>query len=169
LHGQKEVIPVARGELTDKQKRFVEEYLIDLNATQAAIRAGYSEKTADRIGPELLGKTWVKQAIIEKQKERSERVKIDTDWVLARLKLISDRCVQGEPVMKYNHETKEYEPTGEWKFDSAGANRATELIGKHLGMFIERQEISGKDGGPIELRCRAADLTDGEIDQLLGE
>ena len=42
--------------LTDKQQRFVAEYLIDLNATQAAIRAGYSKKTADRIGPELLGK-----------------------------------------------------------------------------------------------------------------
>ena len=48
---------MAKGKLTEKQKRFVQEYLVDLNATAAARRAGYSEKTADRIGPELLGKT----------------------------------------------------------------------------------------------------------------
>ena len=51
--------------LTEKQKRFVQEYLVDLNATAAAKRAGYSEKTADRIGPELLGKTCVSAAIQE--------------------------------------------------------------------------------------------------------
>lgn len=131
--------------LTPKQEMFVKEYLIDLNATQAAIRAGYSRKTADRIGPELLGKTCVKQAIIEANKERVERVQLDADWVLTRLKLISDRCVQGEPVFD-----KEGNPTGEWRFDAAGANRATELIGKHLAMFTDKQEISGKDGGPIQ-------------------
>lgn len=49
--------------LTAKQQRFVEEYLVDLNATQAAIRAGYSAKNADKIGPELLGKTRVAEAI----------------------------------------------------------------------------------------------------------
>lgn len=50
--------------LTEKQKRFVQEYLVDLNATAAAKRAGYSAKTADRIGPELLGKTCVSEAIL---------------------------------------------------------------------------------------------------------
>ncbi|NGP40968.1 terminase small subunit [Acinetobacter sp. GC2] len=54
-------------DLTDKQQRFVDEYLIDLNATQAAIRAGYSEKTADSIGLQLLRKTQVAEAIEEAQ------------------------------------------------------------------------------------------------------
>ena len=59
--------------LTDRQQRFVAEYLIDLNATQAAIRAGYSKKTADRIGPELLGKTCVSEAIQAAKAARSKR------------------------------------------------------------------------------------------------
>lgn len=54
---------VKKGKLTPKQAMFVKEYLIDLNATQAAIRAGYSARTADRIGPELLGKTSIAEAI----------------------------------------------------------------------------------------------------------
>jgi len=71
--------------VTPKQQRFVEEYLIDLNATAAARRAGYSVRTADRIGPELLGKTCVAEAITQAQINRSERTKIDADWVLRRL------------------------------------------------------------------------------------
>lgn len=132
--------------LTPKQEAFIREYMVDLNATQAAIRAGYSGKNTDKIGSQLLGKSRVKAAIIEAQKERAERVQLDADWVLARLKLISDRCVQGEPVLD-----REGNSTGEWKFDSAGANRATELIGKHLAMFTDKQEVTGKDGGPLEV------------------
>ncbi|MFA5633400.1 MAG: terminase small subunit [Porticoccaceae bacterium] len=71
--------------LTPKQERFVEEYLIDLNATQAAIRAGYSEKTADRIGAQLLGKTWVAQAVQRGKEARSKRTKITQDMVLREL------------------------------------------------------------------------------------
>lgn len=71
--------------LTAKQSRFVAEYLIDLNATQAAIRAGYSPKTANRIGPELLTKPTVAAAVSAAQSQRAERTKIDADWVLIRL------------------------------------------------------------------------------------
>ena len=71
--------------LTPKQQRFVEEYLIDLNATQAAIRAGYSEKTANEIGAENLAKPSIAKAIQEALQERRERVQIDADYVLKRL------------------------------------------------------------------------------------
>ena len=71
--------------LTAKQSRFVAEYLIDLNATQAAIRSGYSLKTANRIGPELLTKPLVAAAVSAAQSQRAERTKIDADWVLTRL------------------------------------------------------------------------------------
>ncbi len=72
-------------ELTAKQARFVEEYLIDLNATQAAIRAGYSERTAEKIGSENLRKPEVAAAIEMARSNRSKETKIDAAWVLTRL------------------------------------------------------------------------------------
>lgn len=71
--------------MTPKQAAFVREYLIDLNATQAAIRAGYSERTARSIGQENLTKPDIATAIAEAQANRSERTKIDADWLLTRL------------------------------------------------------------------------------------
>jgi phage terminase small subunit len=71
--------------LTPKQERFVAEYLIDLNATQAAIRAGYSEKNADKIGPELLGNSRVRAAVDAEKSNRMQRVNVDADYVLRRL------------------------------------------------------------------------------------
>lgn len=73
---------MAKGKLTAKQKKFVQEYLIDLNATQAAIRAGYSQKTASRIGPELLGKTCIVNAMQKAMKSREERTQVTQDRVL---------------------------------------------------------------------------------------
>lgn len=83
----------ATTKLTDKQQKFVEEYLIDLNSTQAAIRAGYSEKTASRIGSENVSKPEIAQAIAEAQKKRSERTQIDADWLLTRLAQEADADV----------------------------------------------------------------------------
>ena len=71
--------------MTAKQQLFVDEYLIDLNATQAAIRAGYSEKTAQAIGAENLTKPIVSEAIAEALKSRSERTEITQDRVLEKL------------------------------------------------------------------------------------
>lgn len=71
--------------LTERQARFVAEYLVDLNATQAAIRAGYSEKNAGKIGPELLGKTRISEAIREAMKRREQRTEITQDRVLQEL------------------------------------------------------------------------------------
>ncbi len=75
--------------MTEKQKRFVEEYLIDLNATQAAIRAGYSVKNADKIGSELLGKTGVQKAVSEAIAERSRRTGVNQDRVVRELARIA--------------------------------------------------------------------------------
>lgn len=192
---------MARGELTDKQKRFVEEYLIDLNATQAAIRAGYSAKTAKSIGQRLLTYVDIQAELQKAMKVREKRTQITQDRVLKELaklgfadikdflsfrteKTVTDHDKEtGEPIIDYAHvvELKDSDQVdgslisevqlknGELKFKLHDKVKALEMCGRHLGMFIERQEISGKDGGPIELRCRAADLTDGEIDQLLGE
>lgn len=71
--------------MTPKQEQFVREYLIDLNATQAAIRAGYSAKTAGAVGHELLKKPEIIEAIDAAKIERSTETKIDAAWVLKRL------------------------------------------------------------------------------------
>lgn len=121
--------------LNEKQKRFCEEYLIDLNATQAAIRAGYSEKTAKQIASENLSKPDLQDYISELRKEQAEKTKIDIQWVLNRFKDISNRCMTQEPVMVWDDGKKTFVESGEYKFDSSGANKATEMLAKHLGFF----------------------------------
>lgn len=121
--------------LTAKQELFCQEYIIDLNATQAAIRAGYSERTAYSQGQRLLKKVEVLARVKELKSKRAEKLELDAYWVLKRLKDISDRSMQAEPVMEFDRESGEMVETGEYAFDSNGANKATELIGKHIGMF----------------------------------
>jgi phage terminase small subunit len=70
------------GKLTAKQEMFCKEYLIDLNATQAAIRAGYSEKTARKIASENLTKPDIGNRIQELSEDRNKRVEVDADWIL---------------------------------------------------------------------------------------
>ena len=77
---------MSRKMLTPKQRRFVEEYLIDLNATQAAIRTGYSKKTAYSIGQENLSKPEITEAIAEQRVKVSDAAEVDAAWVLTRLK-----------------------------------------------------------------------------------
>lgn len=129
--------------LTPKQEAFIREYLIDLNATQAAIRAGYSEKTATEQGSRLLTNVNVSTRIEELKSQRAEKLELDAEWVLKRLKEISDKCMQAEPVMAWDYSERKLVETGEYSFDSNGANKATELIGKHLGMFKDKVEHSG--------------------------
>jgi phage terminase small subunit len=75
--------------LTDKQKRFCEEYLIDLNATQAAIRAGYSPKTAEQTASRLLRNVKVQEYIAKRQKELSRSTEITQERVIKELALIA--------------------------------------------------------------------------------
>lgn len=138
--------------LTDKQTAFVREYLVDLNATQAAIRAGYSERTASRIGPQLFGKTWVREAIEKAQAKRARRVEVTQDYVLSNLVEVVERTMQRAPVLdRKGEQVTDEEGRAVWTFDAKGANRALELLGKHLGIFTDkiRAEVSGPDGGPM--------------------
>jgi phage terminase small subunit len=95
--------------LTEKQKRFVEEYLVDLNATQAAIRAGYSARRADVIGYENLRKPDIKEAIAKAQATRSERTQITADYVLKRLVEIDQM-----DVLDIVDENLELKPVSQW-------------------------------------------------------
>jgi len=155
--------------VTPKQARFVEEYLIDLNATQAAIRAGYSAKTAEVQGPRLLGNVRVAAAIRAAQDDRSDRVEITQDWVLSRLASVAERCLQAEPVYdrkgdRVMVETPDGDEAPAFTFNAAGANGALGLLGKHLGMFKDKVEVAGPEGGPIAMT--AVDVSGLTLDQL---
>ncbi len=134
--------------LTPKQQRFVDEYLIDLNATQAAIRAGYSRNSARQIGDENLSKPNIAAAVAKAKRERSEATKIDAEWVLHQAVELHQRCMQEiRPVRKPKTGKHQYDDDGNalFKFNAAAANRALELVGKHvdIGAFKDRLEVSG--------------------------
>ena len=150
--------------LTVKQERFVEEYLVDLNATQAAIRAGYSSKTAYAIGQQNMKKLEIQTAIQEAMDKRSKRVEVTQDRVLleyARLAFFDPRKLfmeNGKPkdINQLDDDTaaalvgldvlEEYEGAGESrefvgytkKYKLANKLGALDSLGKHLGMFDGR-------------------------------
>ena len=135
--------------LTDRQRLFVAEYLRDLNASQAARRAGYSKRTAKQMGTENLSKPAIAAAIQTAFIKRLERTQIDADYVLRQAVKLHERCMQAEPVLD-----KTGNPTGVYRFDAAGACRALELVGKHINVqaFREQHEHTGANGGPIVWR-----------------
>ncbi len=131
--------------LTAKQQRFVEEYLVDLNATQAAIRAGYSEKTAQAIGSENLTKPLIAEAIAEARALKSEELSIAAKDVLKGLLLEARR-------------------EGDGATHSARVTAWTR-IGEHLGLFKQVHEHSGLNGAPLQTQQVAPDYA-GILDQV---
>lgn len=155
--------------MTGKQERFVEEYLIDLNATQAAIRAGYSPKTAQEQGARLLSKVMVQTAISKAQAERSRRTGINQDRVIreiAKLAFLNpvdvidmdEATVKGEAhrddtaciasVKVKNIPTDDGAIT-EREVKTYDKLKALELLGRHLGMFNDKVKVEG--GLPVVL------------------
>jgi phage terminase small subunit len=148
--------------VNEKQGQFVREYLIDLNATQAAIRAGYSAKTAHVNGPRLLTHAEVSRAIEAAKAERAAKNGLDADWVLSRLRRVAERCLVAEPVMRFDPVEKDMvqatavhpetgEEVGVYAFDSKGANGALKLLGDHLGLYVKKVEVTGANGGAMRL------------------
>lgn len=136
---------VAPKELTPKQKLFVEHYLVTRNATKAAREAGYtgSDKAVQVSGSRLLSNPIVKAAVEKGFDEIKERVKFSHEDVLGWLEQIRLRCMEAEPVLD-----RQGHRTGEYKFDANGALRASELMGRHFGMWKKEQDDgSGKGKG----------------------
>jgi phage terminase small subunit len=159
------------GTLTAKQQCFIAEYLVDLNATQAAIRAGYSEKTAKEIGSQNLGKPAIQVAIAAAMEERQKRTEVNQDFVIGELKKIAQANMMdymratpgGDPYLDFSQLTKEQaaalaevtvddyvEGRGEnarqikrVRFKLCDKRAALVDLGRHLGMFTDNVRHSG--------------------------
>jgi len=171
--------------LNDRQFLFVKEYLIDLNATQAAIRAGYSDKTAYSQGQRLLKNVEIQEEIQKEREKAAIRTNITIDRCLqeyarlafldvkqvfdddGNLKKIQDmpedarRAIAGLEVS--TGENKDISTLSKVKLSDKKA--ALDSIMKHLGGFIDRQEHSGPGGGPIKIEQKYSDWTDEELEQ----
>ena len=126
-------------EMTAKQNRFCDEYLIDQNATQAAIRAGYSEKNADKIGSELLGKTRVREYINMRMEEKEKELIADQDEVLKYLTAVMRGQSQSEVVVV---EGLALGGSVARRIDKAPDEKerlkAAELLGKRYGLYTDK-------------------------------
>lgn len=132
--------------LTPKQTLFVAEYLANgLNATQAAISAGYSAKTAESQASRLLRNVKVAEAIDEAQSPTLKRLGITKEFVLETIVSTITRCQQVEAVTY-----RGVVVPGEFQFDAANVLKGSELLGRHLKMFTDKAEVSGPEGGPVE-------------------
>lgn len=147
--------------LNEKQQRFVDEYLIDLNATQAAIRTGYSAKTADVQGSRLLANVKVQQAISVAMAERSKRTGVNQDRIVQELArvafvkmtdIVDDQgrirsdakpddlsCLES---IKYKSSDTDTGSSVEREVKLSSKLKALELLGKHLGMWNDKLDVN---------------------------
>lgn len=143
--------------MTPKQKLFCDEYLIDLNATQAAIRAGYSKKTAKQIGQENLTKPDIKEYIEKRMAEKEEALIAKQDEVMKYLTSVMRREETESVVVTLSKETTKYVPDDEGKMRKqtikeeipkiveipaklSDSNKAAELLGRAYGIYTDRVE-----------------------------
>ena len=174
------------GDLTPKQQRFVDEYLVDLNAKQAAIRAGYSPRSAEVTGSRLLSNAKVAAAVAARQNRRAKRLEVTQDRVLQELARIAFADIRD--LFTWDEERACYIPSRDLTDDEAAVVAsieaetteigedmpvrkiklklktydklgALEKLAKHLGMFVDRLEHTGPGGGPIETH----ELSDAEL------
>jgi phage terminase small subunit len=139
-----------------KHARFVEEYMVDRNATQAAIRAGYSPRTARAQGSRLLTNADISAAVQAAEAAIVERTKVTQEYVVGTLTEVVERCMERAPVMVRDPldgrkwiQKEDEDGNHVWQFDAKGANQALGLLGKHLGIFTDKKEISFPNSGGV--------------------
>lgn len=122
--------------MTSRQQRFVAEYAVLGDAGEAALRAGYSERTAQAQGRTLLRRAEVARAVACARGDAQAHDEVTRQWVVARLKEVAERCMQAAPVPPARGAAGDAAP--QYKFDAGAAIRALNLLGKTIGMFSER-------------------------------
>jgi phage terminase small subunit len=147
--------------MTTKQTLFVSEYLANgLNATKAAISAGYSKKTAQQQSTRLLSNVLVSTAIAKKTERRLAKLEVTADYVLKTIVSTIERCGQAEQVM-----FRGVPVDGAYTFDATNVLKGAELLGKYLKMFTDRVEVDDKRDFEVQdikrrlyakLNCRIA-------------
>ena len=152
--------------LNEKQKQFCNEYIIDFNGTQAAIRAGYSKKTANEQAAQLLAKLSIQEYLKELIKRRNERTQITQDEVVADIIKVKNRCMQAESVLD-----KDGNETGIYKFDSTGANKALDMLMKHTGGYeLDNKQANGVNCvKKVYVTVEDQKKTDSLIDETIGD
>lgn len=149
--------------LSERERKFAEEFNACLNGTQAAIRAGYAAGTKNATAAvtacRLLRDPRVKAYRVALIRESAEDMALTKDALALKLVDLYDRCTQAEPVMAY--ENGEWVETGEWKFDSKGALRALEQLSKLFG-YDAPVKLADADGGPIRIQLSAEAMANGE-------
>lgn len=152
--------------LTLKQARFVDEYMIDGNATQAAIRSGYSKRTAGRIGAENVTKPVIREEIEIRRRLLSEKTGVDAAYVLRQAQKLHERCMQElEPVMVGKGPDRQQLTDEEGRlvfaFDAGNAARALDLIGKHVNVQAFNEKSS------VNHTIDVSGLPDSELDAII--
>lgn len=138
--------------LSPKHQRFVLAYIKLKDPRKACAAAGYSKKSVNVEAYRLLENVRIKFAIDEILREIADAAKVDASWVLTRMKMVAERCLQEVPVYQKDSNGK-LKKVGVWQFDANGANQSLIALGKTLTGFFaaEKKELSGPGGGPIQL------------------
>ena len=121
--------------LNDKQEKFCREFVVNFNATEAAINAGYSKRTATVQGSQLLTILKVQEFIKSLQTFQAEELEISAKYITENIKNIGERCMQAQPVLD-----KDGNETGKYEFDANAALKAQELLAKRIGYFKKDNE-----------------------------
>lgn len=130
--------------ITPKQERFCQEYIVDYNGAQAAVRAGYAANSARKTASRLLTNADILARVRKLQREQTARLALTQDYVLQQLVDTYRCCREPEPVLVYDPDAGGMVESGKYQFDSKGALRALELIGKHLGMYQDKLKLDAK-------------------------
>ena len=133
------------GTLTDKQKRFVREWMTDMNATRAAIRAGYSEKSAAQTASRLMKTPEVRAYRDELLKAKFDELGITRHSLAVEVYEMMQKCKGGTPHMVWNSDTKTYEPDGTWEQNEKGLYKGAELLSRLLDKLDGADEDEGAD------------------------
>lgn len=176
--------------LPPRRAAFVAEYLKDFNATQAAIRAGYSARTAQEISHDLLSNALVADAVARGKAQRLERVNVTADKVLQEMALLAESDVSHYIIDDYGQvELAEGAPDGAMRAIQSIKRRVRvledgtkeynvelklwdkptplRLLGRHVGIFTDKLEVTGKGGGPIQVAAaQLADMTQEQLAEM---